>query len=752
MNSAPSLSVEAFLDRFFEAPNKLARDSKPEMHHWVARIACPEPLATVLPCWRESGVVDWYGLAFDDRQFRALGEWLTAFVGPTYTNFRGQIAQLDSSDPIDQIVRELTHGRAYRFQGSDPKAIWVALERMRKVTEQAGSREHTTPAPVGRILRDFHMAIRAGLESDADATLTLLRDQYHLDGLNLLFLRVELLASFARWQALLDLPELPDLLRLRKPVAVTEALLRAVYRCHLIQFENSANPEEAIRAFASVVLPRFGSLVANRAGMRSAEAAKCFMLLAANQPSQDATIRQGLLTGWELSEDDRQFLTRLSEFVGILAKPLVGDPLDIANEAARAGDYDRALALLRTLPASLTQVRLLCECAFELDTLDSRATAVASVDGLSEKDKNEFLRSRINQRLWQGIQDIGANLEQDARVEIPDSVPTDWETWLDYLEKYEGRRGAREIAHRGATEWSVLDLLNRPDGAATLAQKLHNLRSKSAERALRDSLPHLLAFFQRDNGWPNPAFREIYRTLFDRLYLSTEGSRSDLIVFSELLECLLSVGVTETSEYRELIQCAADLCHRFTAPATFDHVIDLIGVLVTQPCQNADARLSLLDTVLESLQRISRHVRADQRALLDLLANDIGVPDRVAAYIPRPESFTQTQSDPLSALRSMAVAIYSLTENASRQVQQILETNYPGVKVSLSCDLGGTSRLKQLARQADLFVMVTASAKHAATEFITANRSRNMPILRPNGKGAASMLAAIRDYFASLNK
>lgn len=748
MNSPPSLSIEVFVDRFFDVPNKLTRDSKPELPHWIARIACPEPLATVLPCWRESGVVDWYGLAFDDRQFRALGEWLTAFVGPTYTNFRGQIAQLDLSDPIDQVVRGVTHGRAYRFQGSDPKATWAALERMRKVLEQAGSREYTTPAPVGRILRDFHMAVRAGLESDADATLTLLRDQYHLDGLNLLFLRVELLASFARWQTLLELPELPDLLRLRKPVAVTEALLRAVYRCHLIQFESLSNPEDAIRAFASVVLPQFGSLLANRTGMRSAEAAKCFMLLAANQVPQDAQLLHGLLTGWELSEDDRQYLTRILAFVGTVAKPSGGVALDVAIEATRTGDFDRALTLLRTLPASSTQVRLLCECAFELDTLDSRAAVFVAVDGLSENDRNEFLRSRINQTLWHGIQDIGAKLEQDAVRETGDSVPTDWVSWLDYLEKHEGRRGAREIAHRGAAEWSVSDLLYRTDGSAALAQKLNNLRSQSAERALRDSLPHLLAFFQRDDNWPNPAFRDVYRILFDRLYLSTEGSRSDLIVFSELLECLLSVGATETFEYSELIQCAADLCRRFTAPATFDYAIDLIGVLVTQPCQNADARLSLLDTVLECLQRLTRHVRADQRALLELLATDIGVPDRVAAYIPHSEASTPTQSDPLSALCSMSIAIYSLTERASRQVQQILETNYPGVKVSLSCDLAGTPRLKQLARRSELFVMVTGSAKHAATEFITANRPKDMPVLRPNGKGAASMLAAIREHFS----
>jgi hypothetical protein len=60
--------------------------------------------------------------------------------------------------------------------------------------------------------------------------------------------------------------------------------------------------------------------------------------------------------------------------------------------------------------------------------------------------------------------------------------------------------------------------------------------------------------------------------------------------------------------------------------------------------------------------------------------------------------------DPLVELSRASVALYSLTESALRQVKRILEDRYPGVKVSLNSDFVGTARLKQLARQADLFV------------------------------------------------
>jgi hypothetical protein len=142
-----------------------------------------------------------------------------------------------------------------------------------------------------------------------------------------------------------------------------------------------------------------------------------------------------------------------------------------------------------------------------------------------------------------------------------------------------------------------------------------------------------------------------------------------------------------------------------------------------------------------------RHVRPEQWALIELLAADLGALERVSGYLPSPDSVAELTADPLVELSQVSVGLYSLTESALRQVKRILEKQYPGVKVSLNSDLVGTTRLKQLARQSDLFVMATASAKHAATEFIDANRPTSLPTLRAAGKGAASMIAALRNHF-----
>ena len=115
MSGSVRPEIQTFLDRFFSKPNLLNPESKPEIRHWIDRLILPEPLATVVPCWCEGKVIDWYGLAFDARQLRELGESLTAFVGPTYTTFRGQLARLDPADPIEARQCILETARRVHF-------------------------------------------------------------------------------------------------------------------------------------------------------------------------------------------------------------------------------------------------------------------------------------------------------------------------------------------------------------------------------------------------------------------------------------------------------------------------------------------------------------------------------------------------------------------------------------------------------------------------------------------------------------
>ena len=149
--------VAGFLGRFFGPPNQINEGKDPRLTPWIDRLRRSEPLSSVLPCFRGGQIVDWYGVAFDDRQWRSLGEDLTAFVGPTFTTFRGQRAALAPSDPIDAAVEALTGGLAYKFRGEPSaggaRAVWGALERLRGVWARRPSGTAARSWAVGRVLR-----------------------------------------------------------------------------------------------------------------------------------------------------------------------------------------------------------------------------------------------------------------------------------------------------------------------------------------------------------------------------------------------------------------------------------------------------------------------------------------------------------------------------------------------------------------------------------------------------------------------
>jgi hypothetical protein len=160
----------------------------------------------------------------------------------------------------------------------------------------------------------------------------------------------------------------------------------------------------------------------------------------------------------------------------------------------------------------------------------------------------------------------------------------------------------------------------------------------------------------------------------------------------------------------------------------------------------------LMDAAVNAHLGFASRTGPDQRALLLDLAASQGDADRVESLLPsQAEQSRGEERDPIGELSEMSLAIYSLTESAARMAGGILERQYNGVKIHYNGEEDCSRRLQQLARNADLFVMVTASSKHAATGCIEMYRPKELPLLRPSGKGVASILRAVRQHFRSVS-
>jgi hypothetical protein len=92
---------------------------------------------------------------------------------------------------------------------------------------------------------------------------------------------------------------------------------------------------------------------------------------------------------------------------------------------------------------------------------------------------------------------------------------------------------------------------------------------------------------------------------------------------------------------------------------------------------------------------------------------------------------------------SLNVLLYSLDEGVLARTRALMETLAPGAEVKLSHDHVGTPRLRQYARGADLIVLATRCAKHAATGFIRSHAYPSAQVIEADGSGSASMLRAV---------
>jgi hypothetical protein len=752
--------VREFLERFFGQGNQLAlaaiddpdAQSTARLRPWVDALRADPPRPTLLPRKLGPAQVDWYGVALSDRELRGLGEELRAFVGPTYAGFRGERAHLDPEHPVEAAVASFTGGRAFRISAPPTReaqgALWRALELMRTVRARRMERQMDAPRTTARVLYDFRMALAAGNGTEAEAHLRYLRDGHRLDALNLLFLRVQMLAELRRWPELLDLPELPTLLQVRRPFAVTQAMVGAVYQVELASRESLDAPRVAADHFAGSVYPRYAPLYAVRAGMRTVEALKSFMLVAVATTPPDPRLRDEILATRGVPEADRAFLARLGMLLPATEPPPEGDPLHAAIAAAMRGDLDAAFPLALSAPPSVARTRVLLLCVDQFQTLAAERAALTAALELSDEERANLFRVNRDRRVWERITGRSGGDTAVARV------PGGWLEWLTLLNTGEAdSEWLRDVARRGAAEWSIEALVDTPGGAASFAALLLDTRTDAGDVALRDSLPYLLASLQQDPGWPRPALEGSYQAILALVVMECRGGDAELNLFLDLAGALLSVGVDQTG-YEELVRSGIELWGRFAAQRTVTWVLDLLDLLTAHPAADDEARLRLLVAVADRLRapQIASRLGAEQLEFLRALCRDLGYlelyRDMVQVASPDEEPGAD-HDDPFARLAGRTVAVYTLTESVANRVREVLHERCGTVSVELCHDHVCTSRLRTLAENADIFLVATGSAKHAATECIEVNRGDGLPLLRPAGRGSASMLSELHAHLCS---
>jgi hypothetical protein len=730
--------IERFLQAFFAPPNRITLamvETDPRLAVFAGYLqdlrSLSEP-SIVLPCWKGQGQAQYYGMAFSEREFRQLGFDLESFIGCSYSTLARRRSEPDPDDATGKAAWNFSSGYVYKFD-SDPKDrggakhITGKLALMRDLRSQRQVRRPRWHLSLHMLLRDYYMAAEAENRAGAEKAIEAIRADGLLDAVNLLFLRAFLICRFGSLEELESSGFVADLLSIPRPVGLTDALISLTYRDELAGFEEPPDVAAAVERLKDRLLPVYGDLYRTWHGLRSAEAAKSFMLVAAASGPPDSALRDAILARkHEFRADDREWL----ETVAATFPPSVSPPnpprpptLDALVESALSG------------PPSADIVRALCRFAAFADTLEIREAIRSRYAQLTPEARQQLRSTNIAAAVLDDLMEppVGG---------VPGAIPQNWGEWFAILKRTPHWPRASEFARKGSSEWLLVDGQQDPEA---LTQLLLSVQDRAE---LRMAFPHLIASARLDGLWPRSDWRVFYEAMMDILTSYTEGSVDDLIVWLELVEVILQLGVNRM-RYDQICADARDLWIAYASAATVDWATDALDTLLFYPCQDDRARLDLFIAIASRAHAFKRLLEPRQLAFLKILAADFCQPEWATTFSDEAAG-REAGTSSFAALAGKMVAIYTLTERVSKRVKVLLRSLCPDVDVRTNSDHVGTPNLKKLARDADIFIVSTASAKHAATSFISANRPAKAVTLFHNTRGSQSMIIQLQQYLAAL--
>ncbi len=743
-------AVHGFLAAFFGAGNRLAwpqveaklhaGNLDPGLAPWLERLAQVPDLPTLLPRPTDDATL-WYGLGHSFAQAEQLREELLAAVGPTYSDFVGYRADLNPDDPVECAVLEFTGGHAFRLRvpAVHRDAARAALDRLRRLWEQRPQHVGAVVRSVGRMLREFELALTVGDLNEAGTRLNELRTGGMLDARNLSFLEIRVLAAGERWAEIMTLPALPDLAHVRCPVVVADAVLQALYAVEFAAFEDGDGPAMALARFHERALGRWSSFFRVKSTIRSLAALKLFMMLAVSANPPRTELRDAVLAEPMLAGADRAYCEALAALATSVT-PSAIDPLTLACKRYDAGDYDGAFPAALAASPSTERLRLVLNCAVELARLEATTAVLEAFASAPPAMRDAVLASGRDRVLWQHL--VGVATPPEV---VSEALPADWLAWLERLTRTTEWPKALEVAEQGAREWDAQEFLR--EGArvqrfrALLADRA--ARTTSAQATLRDALPFLIGFLTREHG----LLARSRGVLEDVLLLLTddaEAGAADMAAVKEVVATLIEVGPAAT-DYRELVEFLRATWERFEAPRRLDWLLEALETLVVNPAPALDARALFVECVFAAFAKWRPHVSATRWRLLSVLCRDLGLTAEFATVAPDTRE-SQTGPSLAEALRGRTVVIHSLMERPALHARDALIAVCPDVKVVLNADHVATTQLREYARQADVFVMVWRAAKHAATGCVEATRPKHLPLLRPDGRSATAILREITEW------
>ena len=737
---------EHWLERFFSGRNALKWEAisggkaptvwLEQISPWMANLAAEgNKSPIVLPVFDAHEPCQWYGMAVDEASATALAQDLTAVVGPSYSDFRGQALQYNSGDEIETALQKRFGRFVFRFGPENSAArgdITLALQSYLGLLQRRPDIPDRTQRPFGRVRADFDRALLAGNEEDAQRLREELIASGRIDAEQHKYLEIRMLAGLGRqYQLAHDYPLIKSVLGLSLPAQIIADLVEALYATYIAAIEDDRNVDVILSAFRNNVALHFGPLFRERKGVRQSDVLKAFLLYELVQDEPNATRCAALAAAYP-TQAGRELIERWSSRL-LSAPPSLVDAVKLARQALADDDYELALQLSFSSSPDPWTYSAMLRCAVELDDAQVTSRVLAIVDKAPEVVRLSWTK-RDQTRLEQ-LQ--SATSDAHEVLWPPQARPdTDWLSWARYVATCRYVRSPLQILEEQLPRWSVDLYASDPEACRQLAEKIGNATGE-AEHVFRDAFAALVEFFVDRPTCPVRGFIPLYTMLIRIVAWNGVVSANELELSSALMEALLCLGLSK-DDYVEAIDTYSEILSANQAPGNIDWALNASEILALHASPDEESRLRFYMAVVE-LARIHAHrLKPAQHAILSLLAKDYGCANLLETFPLGEGDVGEISHADFKGL----IGIYTLTEGAGQRAKQFLVKLLPLARVEVNADAVATDKLKHLAANADIFAFAWKSSKHQA--YYAAKGSRgDRVILLPLGKGSASILDCV---------
>lgn len=635
---------------------------------------------------------NYYICARSQKDWSILSSLVESFVGMSYSNFIGIKSELNTGSKEEEylllknisFISSISIPNDNLLQGNALKAF----QSLYNTYSYSPGRSLEVSEYIDSVLENFVTALQIKDIDTAQKIITNIKNENRLDALNIKFMQIELAYSINDWNAIVNDNLITHIINSRKPLKIRLHIIEAFYYEYL---EDAIDDSSLMVIYISKIRSMISSLLFKCPANASIAVKKVYAIAYLN--------------------DDIDY-KEVEKIIEHIDNGLFKDELQLS--------INKKLTTDSSIKADTDAAH---------DNFISARAAVIDDNNTNTIESHTLVSTKIKE--------LDEKEQQDLVIDNT-TLPRNWIEWLKALSN-ESFTKSRYIAEQALEEWPIDDLLKDTTDVKAISSVIIAIEEIAIQRLIH-SLPLFMESCKRSVFFPNPLFLQMYISILELITVHEVRDLNTLVVSQDIVETALKISPSE-DQYNYILSMVESIIDKANGKNFIDWFLDYAELLISENTSDMSNRNKLLEKLLVKVYSYSEWLDEFHLKLILKLSSEIGIEKLFENISFEDDTIVDDQWDKYI---NKTIGIYTLSENAARHAKEYLEEQIGNVKVILNHDKAATDALRNLAHTSDFVVLVTQSAKHAATgEIQKILRQKDRQPLFPIGKGSSSIVSSL---------